>query len=57
MLVTLTAPMGWVNPPAFDFHLTAGSPARDAGSAQYAPATDREGKPRSGAPDAGAYEF
>jgi hypothetical protein len=52
-----TAPMGWVNPVAFDFHLTAGSPARDAGSALYAPATDREGKSRNGAPDAGAYEF
>jgi hypothetical protein len=52
-----TAPMGWVNPAAFDFHLNAGSPAINAGSAQHAPATDREGKPRSGAPDAGAYEF
>ena len=52
-----TAPMGWVNPAAFNFHLTAGSPAIDAGSAQYAPTTDREGKARSGAPDAGAYEF
>jgi len=51
-----TAPMGWVNPPAFDFHLTASSPAIDAGRAQYAPATDREGTPRTGAPDAGAYE-
>jgi hypothetical protein len=52
-----TAPMGWVNPAAFDFHLTAGSPAVNAGSAQYAPAADREGKARNGAPDAGAYEF
>jgi hypothetical protein len=52
-----TAPMGWVNPAVFDFHLTAGSQAINAGSAQYAPTTDREGKPRSGAPDAGAYEF
>jgi hypothetical protein len=51
------APMGWVNPAAFDFHLKAGSPAINAGTAQYAPATDREGKARSGAPDAGAYEF
>jgi hypothetical protein len=51
-----TAPMGWVSPPAFDFHLTASSPAIDAGSAQYAPPTDREGKARAGAPDAGAYE-
>ncbi len=52
-----TAPMGWLNPGAFDFHLTAGSPAVDAGSAQYAPSTDREGTPRSGLPDAGAYEY
>jgi hypothetical protein len=51
------APMGWVSAGAFDFHLTAGSRAVDAGSAQYAPATDREGTPRSGAPDAGAYEY
>jgi hypothetical protein len=52
-----TAPMGWVNPGAFDFHLTPGSPAIDAGRAEYAPATDREGTPRSGLPDAGAYEY
>ena len=52
-----TAPMGWVNAGAFNFHLTSGSPAIGAGSAQYAPTTDREGKARSGAPDAGAYEF
>ena len=52
-----TAPMGWVNPGAFNFDLTAGSPAVNAGSAQYAPTTDREGNARSGAPDAGAYEF
>ena len=36
-----TAPMGWVNPAAFNFDLTSGSPAINAGSAQYAPATDR----------------
>jgi hypothetical protein len=52
-----TAPMGWVNPGAFDFHLTPGSRAVDAGSAEYAPARDREGTPRSGLPDAGAYEY
>ena len=51
-----TAPMGWVDPPAFDFHLTASSPAIDAGTALYAPATDRDGRARTGAPDAGAYE-
>jgi hypothetical protein len=52
-----TAPMGWVNPGEFDFHITARSPAVDAGRVQYAPATDRDGRPRSGAPDAGAYEY
>jgi hypothetical protein len=52
-----TAPMGWVDAAAFDFHLTANSRAIDAGHAQYAPATDRDGRPRSGAPDAGAYEY
>ena len=52
-----TAPMGWVNPGAFNFDLTAGSAAVNAGSAQYAPTTDREGQARSGAPDAGAYEL
>jgi len=51
------APMGWVNPGAFDFHLTARSPAVDFGRAEYAPAHDREGNPRSGLPDAGAYEY
>ena len=51
------APMGWVNPAAFDFHLTANSRAIDAGDALYAPATDRDGRPRSGPPDAGAYEY
>ena len=51
------APMGWIDRAGFDFHLTPNSPAIDAGSAQYAPATDRDGRPRSGAPDAGAYEY
>ena len=45
------------NPAAFDFHLTARSPAVDFGRAQYAPAHDRDGNPRSGPPDAGAYEY
>ena len=52
-----TAPMGWVNPAAFDFHLMPNSRAVDAGSAQFAPTHDRAGTPRSGAPDAGAYEY
>ena len=53
----ITAPYKWANPAADDFHLLAGSPAIDAGSVQYAPPTDRDGRPRNGAPDAGAYEF
>ena len=53
----ITAPYKWANPAAEDFHLLAGSPAIDAGSAQYAPPLDRDGKARNGAPDAGAYEF
>ena len=53
----ITAPYRWANPAAEDFHLLAGSPAIDAGSAQYAPPTDRGGKPRNGLPDAGAYEY
>ena len=44
---------GW---PELDLHLGAGSPAIDAGSSDWAPADDAQGKPRSGAPDIGAYE-
>jgi hypothetical protein len=51
-----TMPVGWVNPSAFDFRLTASSVAVDAGTATYAPATDKDGKARTGIPDAGAYE-
>jgi hypothetical protein len=40
-----------------DYHLTAGSPAVDAGSNAFAPALDRDGRQRVGAPDLGAYEF
>lgn len=42
-----------------DYHLTAGSPAIDAGSALDAPSTDYDGKPRpNGAGyDIGAYEY
>jgi hypothetical protein len=50
---TLTAPFGWTE----DLHLTADSPAIDAADPEYAPPTDRDGNPRNGAPDAGAYEF
>jgi hypothetical protein len=51
-----TMPVGWTNPAAFDFTLTASSPAVDAGTATYAPPTDMRGRPRNGAPDAGALE-
>ena len=34
---TTTAPMGWVNPAAADFHLKAGSPAIDAGDPDRLP--------------------
>jgi Right handed beta helix region len=50
---TETAPFGWTK----DLRLTAGSPAIDAADPEYAPKTDRDGNPRAGAPDAGAYEF
>jgi hypothetical protein len=36
----------FVNPAAFDFHLSATSPAIDAGTSQFAPAFDMEGTPR-----------
>jgi hypothetical protein len=44
---------GWPN---VDLHLSAGSPAVDAGDADVAPSEDAEGRPRDGAPDIGAYE-
>ena len=52
-----TAPYGWVNPAAYDFHLTSSSVAINAGDPSDAPVKDKDGKARSGAPDAGAYEF
>jgi hypothetical protein len=47
----------FVNPAAHDWHLKAGASAIDKASPSDHPATDREGKTRSGAPDAGAYEY
>jgi len=40
-----------------DYHLQAGSPAVDAGTADGAPAVDLENRPRDARPDIGAYEF
>jgi hypothetical protein len=42
---------------AFDAHLTAGSPAIDAGTTEGAPADDFEGRNRDARPDIGAYEW
>ncbi len=41
----------------FDAHLTADSPAIDAGTADGAPADDFAGSPRDARPDIGAYEW
>jgi hypothetical protein len=48
-----------VNPPGFDFHLRAGSPAIDAGLKLPAVPTDFDGKtrPRGAGWDIGAFEF
>jgi hypothetical protein len=54
---TTTAPFGWVNPGAHDFHLTSGSPAVNAGDPADFTATDKDGRPRTGTPEAGAYQF
>jgi chitodextrinase len=53
------APLGWLNPANNDFHLTAGSPAIDAGDPTSYPPTDKDGHPRpvGTRPDAGAYEY
>ncbi len=40
-----------------DFHLLAGSPAINSADATLAPAVDKDGNSRSGAPDRGAYEY
>jgi hypothetical protein len=46
----------FVNATAFNFHLTAGSPARGLGVAAWCPAVDFDGVARSGACSAGAYQ-
>jgi hypothetical protein len=56
---SLFANPAFVNAAAFNFHLTAGSPAIDAGSdaaGQFA-ATDFDGNSRDNTPDIGAYEY
>ena len=40
-----------------DYHMQAGSPAIDAGTADGAPAVDLENRPRDARPDIGAYEY
>jgi hypothetical protein len=50
-------PVGWTNPARVDFTLKPGSVAVNAGSAAYAPPTDKRGIPRDSRPDAGAYEL
>ena len=52
-----TMPVGWLNPAGFDFMLAANSAAVNAGSAEYAPATDKRGLLRDSRPDAGALEY
>src|SRR5256885_1200673 len=46
----------FINATAFDFHLTAGSPARGLGVAAWCPSVDFDGVARSGACSAGAYQ-
>ena len=47
----------FADPGAFNYRLTAASPAVDAGITANAPLTDIEGNPRIGEVDAGAFEF
>ena len=46
----------FVNATGFNFHLTAGSPARGLGAAAWCPSVDFDGVARSGACSAGAYQ-
>ncbi len=53
----ITGDPGFVNESAGDYHLTAGSPAVNAGTPIGAPPDDINGAPRDATPDIGAYEF
>jgi hypothetical protein len=55
----LTTDPGFTNPAAGDFHLTANSPAIDAGMtlAEVTTDADRNTRPAGGAYDIGAYEY
>ncbi len=53
---TTYQPVGYVDPANHNFRLRADSIAVNAGSAEFAPARDRDGCTRNGAPDVGAYE-
>ena len=46
----------FVNATGFNFHLTAGSPARGLGAAAWCPSVDFDGVARSGACSAGAFQ-
>jgi hypothetical protein len=52
----LLAPLGNYGGPTQTMALLPGSPALDAASLNYAPATDQRGFPRVAAPDIGAFE-
>jgi hypothetical protein len=47
----------FVNPAGGDYHLSASSPAIDAGTSDMAPAFDLDDRARVGAVDIGAYEY
>ena len=46
----------FVNATGFNFHLTAGSPARGLGVTTWCPSVDFDGVARTGACSAGAYQ-